>query len=163
MPPGIDAAYTMDVQVDVQIDKTAALDFMGMTDAFEILFAVVPCSYAERLQTIDSKGFLPIGDGEPPDICTAAIVLRMDVFGLIFRQWHLIPPEEGAALAVGVVFPRATSKILDVGKVCRQAHPHAQLGEQWLVSASGTVVQFYEDAVVIDDGVSHRDIGDLFV
>ncbi len=84
LSPGIDTADTMDVQVDVQIDETAALDFVGVTDAFEILFAVVPCPYAEGLQTIDSEGFLPIGDAEPPDIRPASIVLRVDVFGLKF-------------------------------------------------------------------------------
>ena len=84
LSPGIDATDTMDVQVDIQVDETAALDFVGMTDAFEILFAVVPCSYAEWLQAIDSKGLLPVGDAEPSDICTASIVLRVDVFGLIF-------------------------------------------------------------------------------
>ena len=84
LSPGIDATDTMDVQVDIQINETAALDFVGMTDAFKVFFAVVPCSYAERLQAFDSKGLLPIGDTEPPDICPAAIVLRVDVFGLIF-------------------------------------------------------------------------------
>ena len=29
LPPGIDAADAMDVQVDVQVDETAALDFVG--------------------------------------------------------------------------------------------------------------------------------------
>ena len=103
LSPGIDTAHAMDVQVDVQIDETAALDFMGMTHAFEILFAIVPCSYAERLQAFDSKGLLPIGDAEPPHIGPAAIVLRVDVFGLIFGKRHLVSPEEGAALAVGIV------------------------------------------------------------
>ena len=84
LSPRIDASDTMDVQVDVQIDETAALDFMGMTDAFKVFFAVVPCSYAERLQTFDSEGFLPIGDAEPPHVCTASIVLWVDVFGLKF-------------------------------------------------------------------------------
>ena len=84
LSPGIDASDTMDVQVDVQIDETASLDFVGVTDAFKVLFAVVPCPYAEGLQTIDSEGFLPIGDAEPPDICPAAIVLRVHIFGLKF-------------------------------------------------------------------------------
>ena len=90
LSPRIDTAHAMDVQVDVQIDETAALDFVGMTDAFEILFAVVPCSYAERLQTVDSKGLLPIGDGEPPHVSPAAIVLRVDVFGPIFGKRQCI-------------------------------------------------------------------------
>ena len=84
LSPGIDASDTMDVQVDVQIDETASQDFMGMTHAFEILFAIVPCSYAERLQTVDYKGIPPISDAEPPHVSPASIVLRVDVFGLIF-------------------------------------------------------------------------------
>lgn len=84
LSPGIDASDTMDVQVDVQIDETASQDFMGMTHAFEILFAIVPCSYAERLQTVDSKGIPPISDAEPPHVSPASIVLWVDVFGLIF-------------------------------------------------------------------------------
>ena len=74
----------MDVQVDVQVDETATLDFVGMTHPFKVLFAVVPCSYAERLQAFDSKGLLPIGDTEPSHVCTASIVLWVDVFGLKF-------------------------------------------------------------------------------
>ena len=76
LSPGIDAADTMDVQVDIQIDETATLYFVGMADTFKILFAIVPCPDAERLQTIDSKSFIPIGDTEPPHISPAAIVLR---------------------------------------------------------------------------------------
>ena len=84
LSPGIDATDTMDVQVDIQIDETATLDFMGMTDAFKVFFAVVPCSYAEWLQTVNPKGLPSVGDAEPPHVCPAAIVLWVDVFGLIF-------------------------------------------------------------------------------
>ena len=161
LSPCIDAADTMDVQVDIQIDETATLYFVGMADTFKILFAIVPCPDAERLQTIDSKSFLPIGDTEPPHISPAAIVLRVDVFGLKFCQRHLVLPDKGASLAVGIVLPRPTPKILDASEVCWQAHPHAQLGEQGLAVACGMIIHIDQDAVVVDDGVFHRDISGL--
>ena len=79
LSPGIDATDTMDVQVDIQVDETAALDFVGMTDAFKVFFAVVPCSYAERLQTFDSKGLLP------PLSCGWTYSVSYSASGILYR------------------------------------------------------------------------------
>ena len=58
--PGVDATDAMNLKVDVQIDKTATTDFMGMTNALQILFAIVPRPDAKRLQAIDAKGLFSV-------------------------------------------------------------------------------------------------------
>ena len=55
-PPCVDAADAMNIEVDVQIDKAAATDLMGVTDALQVLFAVVPGTDAQRLQAVDAEG-----------------------------------------------------------------------------------------------------------
>ena len=42
LSPGIDAAHTMNVEVDIQIHKTATLDFVRMLGGFKILLAIIP-------------------------------------------------------------------------------------------------------------------------
>ena len=57
LPPCVDAAYTMDVEVDVQVDELATLNFVGMGCAFKVLLAIIPCSDAERLAAFNTKGW----------------------------------------------------------------------------------------------------------
>ena len=78
LPPCVDAAYTMDVEVDVQVDKLATLNFVGMVCAFKVLLAIIPCSDAERLAAFNTKSRerrAGSGEFEPSDICAASVVL----------------------------------------------------------------------------------------
>ena len=146
----------MEVQVDVQVDETATHDFVGVGRLFQVLLAVVPGADAQRLAAVDAERVLPVTDREPADVAAVAVVLRMDVFGLVFREGHSVASQESAALAVGIVLPGAAAIVLDVGEVGRQPHPHAELGHHGLAGAGGKVVHVDPDAPLVEDGVIHR-------
>ena len=55
LAPGVDTAHAVDVEVDVEIDETAALDVLRMTGSGgKVLFAVVPGTDAEGLESVDA-------------------------------------------------------------------------------------------------------------
>ena len=53
--PSVGTAHTMNIQVDVEVDKTSALNLVGMVGMFEVFLAVVPRTDAEGLQSLDVK------------------------------------------------------------------------------------------------------------
>ena len=60
LPPGVDAAHAVNVEVDVQVDEAAAPDLMGMRRLFQILLAVIPGPDAQGLAPVDPERFLPV-------------------------------------------------------------------------------------------------------
>ena len=81
LSPGIDAAHAVDVEIDIEIDKTATLNVLGMTGSgIKILLAIVPGTNSKGLEANDVECLLFIGNIQPSDIRATAIVLRMDVF-----------------------------------------------------------------------------------
>lgn len=64
----------------------------------------------------------------------------MDIFRLEFRERHIIVPQFGATLAVGIVLPRAATIILDIGKLCRNTHTHTKLRNKRDVFCCGLIV-----------------------
>ena len=106
LSPGVDTPYSMDVEVDVQIDKTATLDIGRMTGlGIKILLTIVPGSDAEGLTALNVKSALVVTYLEPTDITTIAIILRMDVLSLVFGERHLIEAEESATLGKRIRMP----------------------------------------------------------
>ena len=57
LPPCVDAADTVDVEVYVDVDEVSSSDFMRMVRG-EVFFAVVPCTDAEGLAAVDAEGVL---------------------------------------------------------------------------------------------------------
>ena len=51
--PGVGAAYAMDIEVDVEVDKISSLQFVGMLHV-KILLTIVPRTDAERLTSVDA-------------------------------------------------------------------------------------------------------------
>ncbi len=92
--PGVGAAHAVNVEVDVQIDEFATGNFVGMTHT-EVFFAIVPGSDAKGLTAQDTEGGTGGRELEPAHIATVAVVLRMDVFGLVFRQRHGVFAQKG--------------------------------------------------------------------
>ena len=81
LSPGIDAAHAVDVEIDIEIDKTATLNVLGMTGSgIKILLAIVPGTNTKGLEANDVECLIFIGNIKPSDIRATAIVLRMDVF-----------------------------------------------------------------------------------
>jgi len=163
LSPGVYTPYSMDVEVDVQIDKTAALDIGRMTGlGVKILLTIVPGTDAEGLEALNMKSALVVTYLEPTDITTIAIILRMDVLSLVFRERHLIKAEEGATLTVRIVLPRAATIVNDLRHIGRNTHPHANLWDDGTTFGGRFVVEFDEDGAIIDSGISHRDVLHLF-
>ena len=122
LSPSVDAADTVDVEVNIQVDETATLDLVGVTRLFQVFLAIVPSTDAEGLESGDTEGLdgtggVSVREREPPHVCAAAVVLWTDIFCLKCGKRHLITSEEGTALAVGIVLPRAATKVLDLVKV----------------------------------------------
>jgi hypothetical protein len=56
LSPGVDTPYSVDFEVDIQIDKTASLDISGMTGlGVKIFLTIVPGSDAEGLEACDAE------------------------------------------------------------------------------------------------------------
>ena len=56
LPPGVDAADAVDVEIDVEVDEAAAGDVGRMTwGGIEILLAVIPGADTEGLETYYSQ------------------------------------------------------------------------------------------------------------
>lgn len=166
LSPGVDAAYTVNVEVYVEVDESSALDFPRMGGGLQVLFTIVPSSDAEGLQANDAKRVLSVSDAKPAHITAVAVVLRTYILGLELAEGHLVFPEECGAFAVGIVLPRTSTVVLDVGVVGRQSHAHSYFGYDGGLSpfsgrGCGTVIQLYEDAALADGGVGHGDITDL--
>lgn len=53
--PRVGTANAVDAEVDIQIDKATTAYFVGMTDIFQVFFAVLPCTDAEGLTAIDAE------------------------------------------------------------------------------------------------------------
>ena len=52
LTPGIDTTHTVDIEVDIEIDKTTTLDVLGVTGSgIKVLLAIIPCTDAEGLET----------------------------------------------------------------------------------------------------------------
>ena len=107
----------MNIQINVEIDKTATSDLVGMSSRFEVFFAVIPCTDTERLQAFNPERLLAVAYTEPTHIRPAAIVLRMDVFGLVLAERHHVMTNECTSLAVRIVLPRAATVIVDSGHI----------------------------------------------
>ena len=52
--PGVGAAYAMDIEVDVEVDKIAALQLVRVFHV-QILLAIVPGADAERLTAVNAQ------------------------------------------------------------------------------------------------------------
>ena len=79
--PGVHTAHAVHIEVDVQIDKAASLNLVGVLGAFKVFLAIVPSTDAEGLATLHAEGVFSVGDVEPAHIRSTTIVLRMDIFG----------------------------------------------------------------------------------
>ena len=55
LAPGVGAAHTMDVEVDVDTDESSSRHLMRVKQS-EVLVAVVPGADAERLKAFDADG-----------------------------------------------------------------------------------------------------------
>ena len=58
LTPGIGTTYAVNIEIDVQIDETPALDVAGMTDIFQILLTVVPGTDAKGIPAINMEGLM---------------------------------------------------------------------------------------------------------
>lgn len=54
LAPGVSAADAVDIEVNVKVDKLAALQLVRVFH-IHILFAVVPGAYAERLAAVNAQ------------------------------------------------------------------------------------------------------------
>ena len=129
-----------------------------MLCALKILLTIVPGADTEGLCALDSQGTYL----KPADITAVAVVLRMDIFGLVFAERHLIDTKEGRAFAVGIVLPRAAPVVFNLREVLRQTHPHTELRHHRTVVGRRLIVHINADASVVDDGIGYLDIFDLF-
>ena len=130
LSPSIDAAHAVDVEIDIEIDKTTTLNVLGMTGSgFKILLAIIPGTDTEGLETVDAH-FPRVGAYlKSTDVATVAIILGMDILGLVVLKRGLVDAEEGGTFAIRIVLPRATTIIADLGEVGRQTHSHAEFGQ----------------------------------
>ena len=53
--PGIDTAHTVQVQVNVEVDKCSTYQLMRVRSLFQILLSIIPCTDAERLAAFNTK------------------------------------------------------------------------------------------------------------
>ena len=60
LPPGINAAHPVEVQVNVEIDKPSPPDLVGMPCRFQIFLAVIPGADAQGLTAVDAERPLPV-------------------------------------------------------------------------------------------------------
>ena len=80
--PGICTTYTVDISIDVEIDETTTLDFIGMGRPLKVFLAIVPGSDTEgTIAGIDAE----ISDFEPADVASVAVVLWMEIISLVCR------------------------------------------------------------------------------
>ena len=57
LSPGVDAAHTMDIKVDIEINKTATLEVLSMTgSSVKVFFTIIPGTDAEGLEPLDAEG-----------------------------------------------------------------------------------------------------------
>ena len=82
----------------------------------------------------------------------------MDVFGLVFTERHTVFADEGRALAVGIILPRATAVVTYLVVFCRQAHPHAKLGHRRQIGGFWLVVHINHDAAVGLEIIGQRQV-----
>ena len=54
LAPRVSTAYAMNVEVDVQVHETSALDLMRMLGGFQVLLAIIPGTDAEGLEAADA-------------------------------------------------------------------------------------------------------------
>ena len=54
LAPCIDAAYTMNIEVDVEVDKLSSLQFAWVSH-IKVFLTIVPCTNAEWLASIDAQ------------------------------------------------------------------------------------------------------------
>ena len=55
LAPCVGTAHAVDVEVDVQVDEAATVDFVGMAHTLQVFLAVVPSTNAEGLEACDFK------------------------------------------------------------------------------------------------------------
>lgn len=108
LAPCVSPSHAMDVQIDVHADKIATRHFIGVKRS-KILVAIVPDAYTERLFAVNADGCRGRRQAEPTYVATIGVVLWMDVFCLEVAERHLIAPEHGTMLAVGVILPRTAT------------------------------------------------------
>ena len=95
---------------------------------------------------------------EPTDVGATSVVLGMDILRFKLTQRHLIAPKERTALAVGIIFPRASTVILDVGEIGRNTHTHSELRHYGFVGACRLVVDINLNSALVDDRIFHRNV-----
>ncbi len=148
LAPSIGTAYSMDVEVDVEVNEMTASNVVGMTRIDKVFLAIIPGTDAKGLISVDMKRTVIICDIKPADVTSVAIVLGMDVFGLVVVEWHFINPEEGRIFAVGLVLPRSTSIITDLREVGRQMHSHTEFWHHRKIIGLWEILHFDMDTAI---------------
>ena len=146
--PRVGTAYAMNVEVDVEVNKTTASNVDWMTRIDKVFLTIIPSADAKGLISVDVKRTAIICDIKPADVASVAIVLRMNIFSLEVVERHFINTEEGRVIAVGIVFLRASSIITYLREVGRQTHSHTEFGHNRKIIGLWKIFHFDMDATI---------------